>query len=93
MNFFPPLKWEAVFLLVILEEEKWEGTATGGDPEARKTPGPNQEALGSMNRQLAHFCVLPNTQRLRSGSGAAQKTPQAPTLPNSAWPEPFLLFL
>ena len=44
-EFFSPLKWEVVFLLVILEEEKWEGPGTGGDPEAKKITSPNKETL------------------------------------------------
>lgn len=45
MTFFPPLKWEVVFLLVILEKENGRRQVLGGDPEARKIRDPNQDAL------------------------------------------------
>lgn len=37
-------KWEVVCLLVILEEEEWEGARPRGDLEAKIT-GPNRGAL------------------------------------------------
>jgi hypothetical protein len=41
MNFFFSPKWQVVFLLVILEEEKWERAGIRRDPEVTKIIGPN----------------------------------------------------
>lgn len=47
MTFFPPLKWEVVFLLVILEKEKWEKAGTRGRPRGQedKRPKPGCPAI------------------------------------------------
>lgn len=54
MNFFFSPKWQVVFLLVILEEEKWERAGIRRDPEVKKIIVPNWDKLiGSPNHHVS----------------------------------------